>query len=113
MAETPSGEQKTTDKAKEAMQLSEAVRIVKAAIKSEEDRLKRIANSEGEAPVMMEGMTAERFFVQLMIDPATVAKIMLDYWYPVYSVLGEDAPPDMWDAMSRMVGLDEVSSVDL
>jgi hypothetical protein len=50
------------------MQLSEAVRIVKAAIKFRGDRLKRIANSEGEAPVMMEGMTAERFLVQLMID---------------------------------------------
>lgn len=113
MAETPSGEPKSTDKAKEAMQLSEAVRIVKAAIKSEEDRLKRIANSEGEAPVMMEGMTAERFLVHLMIDPAIVAKIMLDYWYPVCSVLGEDAPLDMWGAMARMVGLEEVSSVDL
>lgn len=113
MAETPSGEQKTTDEAKEAMQQFEAVRIVNAAIKSAEDRLKRIANSEGEALVEMEGITTEGFLVHLMIDPATVAKIMLDYWYPVYSVLGEDAPPDMWDAMARMVGLDEVSSVDL
>ena len=113
MAETPSGEQKTTDEAKEAMQQCEAVRIVNAAIKSAEDRLKRIANSEGAAPVEMEGITTEGFTVYLMIDPATVAKIMLDYRYSIYSVLWKDAPLAMWDAMARMVGLDAVSSVDL
>ena len=113
MTETPPGEQKSTDKAKETVPLHEAVRIVNAAIKAEEDRLKRISKSEGDEPAMMEGMTTERFFVQLMIDPAKVAKIMLDYWYPVYRILGEEAPQEMWDTMARMVGLDEVCSVDL
>lgn len=113
MAETPTGEQKSTDKTNKDTPLSEAVRIVNAAIKAEEDHLKRIAESECESPVMLEGRTATCYFVQMMIDPAKAAQIMLDYQYPIYKVLGEDAPQDMWDAMARMVGLDDVCSVDL
>ena len=113
MAETPLGEQKTTGKPKEVMQLSEAVHIVNAAIKAEKERLKRIAESEGEGPIMLEGWTTSCYYVQLMIDPAKVAPIMLDYWYPVYRVLEEEPPQEMWDAMARLVGLEEVCSVDL
>ena len=60
------------------MQLSEAVHIVNAAIKAEKERLKRIAESEGEGPIMLEGWTTSCYYVQLMIDPAKVAPIMLD-----------------------------------
>lgn len=113
MAETPSGEQKSTGKAKENMQLSEAVRIVNAAIDAETKRLKNIAESEDQGPIMLEGRTTSCYYVQLMIDPAKIAPIMLDYWYPVYRILEEDAPQAMWDELARLVGLDEVISVDL
>lgn len=38
---------------------------------------------------------------------------LLDYWYPVYKVLEEEAPQGMWDELARLVGLDSVFSVDL
>ena len=88
MGETPSGETKSTDKAKESMKLSEAVRIVKAAIDAETRRLKQLAESEEEGPIMLEGRTTSCYYVQLMIDPAKVAPVMLDYWYPAYRVFG-------------------------
>lgn len=113
MAETPSGEQKSTDKTKETMQLSEAVRIVNSAIDAETKRLKSITESEDQGPIMLEGRTTSCYYVQLMIDPAKVAPIMLDYWYPAYKVLEEDAPQGMWDELARLVGLDEVISVDI
>ena len=113
MAETPSGEQKSTDKTKETMQLSEAVRIVNSAIDAETKRLKSITESEDQGPIMLEGRTTSCYYVQLMIDPAKVAPIMLDYWYPAYKVLEEDAPQGMWDELARLVGLDEIISVDI
>ena len=113
MAETPSGEQKSTGKAKEAMQLSEAVRIVNAAIDAETKRLKQIAEGECQEPIMLEGRTTSCYYVQLMIDPAKVAPVMLDYWYPVYKVLEEDAPQAMWDELAEMVGLGEVYGGDI
>ena len=113
MTETPSGEQKSTDKTKETMQLSEAVRIVKAAIDAEEKRLEQIAEGTDQDPIMLEGETSAGYAVQMMVDPAKVARIMLDYWYPVYRVLEEDAPQEMWEALAKMVGLEEVGGVDI
>ena len=113
MTETPSGEQKSTDKTKETMQLSEAVRIVKAAIDAEEKRLEQIAEGTDQEPIMLEGETSAGYDVQMMIDPAEVARIMLEYWYPVYKVLEEDAPQEMWEALAKMVGLEEVYGVDI
>lgn len=109
MTEPTTGEQESTDKTK----LSEAVRIVREAISNEENRLKQVADEKEGDPVMLEGETTAGYAVQMMVDPAQVAKIMLDYWYPVYKVLEEEAPQGMWDELARMVGLDSVFSVDL
>lgn len=109
MTEPTTGEQKSTDKTK----LSEAVRIVQEAISAEENRLKQITGGEEDDPILLEGETSTGHIVQMMIDPAKVAKIMLDYGYPLYKVLEEDAPQGMWDELARMVGLDSVFSVDL
>ena len=106
------GEQ-STDKQTQPVSLSDAVRIVKAAIDSEEARLKQLAADTEADPVMLEGETERRYNVQMMVEPATAAKIMLKYEYPVYKVLEEDAPQAMWDELAEMVGLGEVYSVDL
>ena len=105
--------EKTKDETIEKQTLSEAVSIVREAIAAEENRLKQIAESQEEDPVMLEGETSANYFVQMMVDPAKVARIMLNYQYPLYKVLAEDAPQDMWDELARMVGLDTVCSVDL
>ena len=48
-----------------------------------------------------------------MVDPKDVAKILLEYNYPVWRVLGEDAPDEMWEDLGRKFGLEHVCSVDL
>ena len=113
MAQSTTGEQKTTDNTKPDIPLSEAVRIVRAAIKAEEDRLQRIADSQEEEPIMLEGETSAGYIVHVMSDPAKVAKVLLDYDYPLYKVLEEDWPQEMWDALAQMVGLESVYSVDM
>ena len=95
------------------MSLADAVRIVKAAIDAEETRLKQLAADPEADPVMLEGETSARFDVQMMVEPAIIAKIMLKYEYPVYKVLEEDAPQAMWDELAEMVGLGEVYGVDI
>ena len=113
MTKPTTGEQKSAEKARPDIELSEAVRIVRAAIDSEENRLKQIASTQEGDPILLEGETSARYDVQMMVDPAQVAKIMLDYWYPVYKVLEEEAPQGMWNELARMVGLESVYSVDL
>lgn len=113
MTEPKTGEQKSTENAKPALELSEAVRIVRAAIKAEEERLQQIAGGQEEEPIMLEGETSTGYIVHVMSDPAKVAKVMLDYDYPLYNVLEEDLPQEMWDALARMVGLDSVFSLDM
>ena len=112
MTKPTTGEQ-STPKQTEPISLSDAVRIVKAAIDAEETRLKKLANETEGDPVMLEGETSARFNVQMMVEPSIVAKIMLKYEYPVYKVLEEDAPQAMWDEMAEMVGLGEVYGVDI
>lgn len=62
---------------------------------------------------MLEGETSAGFTVQVMVDPARMAKVMLDYDYPLYTVLEDDCPQEMWNALARMVGLESVYSVDI
>ena len=113
MTKATTGEQKSTDQANELMTLSEAVRIVREAINAEENRLKGIANSEENDPVMLEGETSTGYYAQMLVGSAKAAKIMLDYQYPLYKVLQEDAPQGMWDELARMTGLYSVCTVDL
>lgn len=113
MAQSTTGEQKPTEKTQPDIPLSEAVRIVRAAIKAEEDRLQRIADSQEEEPIMLEGETSAGYIVHVMSDPAKVAKVLLDYDYPLYKALEEDWPQDMWEALAQMVGLESVYSVDM
>ena len=113
MTKSTTGEQQSTDQANEAMPLSEAVRIVQEAIAESEARLRQVANSEENDPVILEGETTTGYYVHMMVDPAKIAKIMLDYWYPVYWILEEEAPQGMWDDMAEMVGLKNVAAVDL
>lgn len=113
MPKPTTGEQQSTDQANEAMTLSEAVRIVREAIAAEEARLMRIVNSDEEHPVLLEGDTSTGNYAQTMADPARVARIMLNYDYPLYKILEEDAPQEMWNELARMVGLKNVGSVDL
>ena len=112
MTKPTTGEQSTA-KQTEPTSLSDAVRIVKAAIESEEARLKQLAADTEADPVMLEGETSARFDVQMMVEPSVIAKIMLKYEYPVYKVLEEDAPQGMWDELAEYVGLGEVYGIDI
>lgn len=92
---------------------AEALKIVREAIRADEKRLETIAKSEEESPVTLEGTTPKGYLVQMMVDPKDVAKIMLEYDYPIYSILGEEVSPHMWDELAGLVGLETVCSVDL
>ena len=113
MTETTTGKQQSTDQAKGAMTLSEAVRIVKRAIAAEGDRLRQISTDEEADPILLEGETTTGCVAHIMAESAKVAQIMLNYEYPLYRILDEDAPQGMWDELARLVGLDDVCSVDL
>lgn len=92
------------------MKNEEVVKEVKEMIKAEEDRLNEIA--EQQSPVMVEGLTTTEYYCQIMSNPRPIVKIMLDWNYPLYKVLGEDAPDGMWDEMSTEIGV-RVTGVDI
>lgn len=64
-------------------------------------------------PITVEGETETDYYCQLMVDPRDAAQIMLDYDYPMYRALEEDAPTAMWDRLAGKFGLKSVSSIDL
>ena len=98
---------------KENEKLVSAVKSVNEAIRAERQRLEEIAKTEEDEPILVEGETTAGYYCQLMVDPKDVAKIMLEYDYPVWHVLGEDAPDEMWKDLGRKFGLEHVCSVDL
>jgi len=93
--------------------LISAVKLVNEVIIAEYKRLEEISKTEEGEPIMVEGETTAGYFCQLMVDPKDVAKIMLDYNYPVWRVLEEDAPDGMWEDLGCKFGLAHVCSVDL
>lgn len=100
-------------KEEEKKKLEGALKIVNAAISREYERFAKIANTEEGDPIMLEGETSTGHYCQLMADPKVVAKIMLDYEYPTWSVLGEDAPEDMWNELGHRFGLATVTGADI
>lgn len=64
-------------------------------------------------PVMIEGETRTGYYCQLMVDPRDIAPILLKYEYPIYRVLEEDPPEQMWCELGEKFGLDTVTSFDL
>ena len=93
--------------------LDDAVKIVKAAIREREEFYKRISQTDEQEPVLLEGRTKTDYRCQMMVDPKEVAKIFLEYEYPLWDILEEDAPTVMWDDLAEHFGLDAVESVDL
>lgn len=93
--------------------LSSAIKLVNDAIAKETEKLRAIANSCEQDPILIEGETDTGYYCQMMVDPKEVAQIYLRYDYPTWHVLGEDAPDAMWNELAREFGLKSVSSVDL
>lgn len=93
--------------------LHKAVELVNDAIMADYKRLEEITKSETNSPVMLEGETTKGYYCQLMIDPKDVARIMLQYDYPIYKTLEQEAPIAMWDDIASWYGLSSVMSVDI
>lgn len=98
---------------KENEKLVSAVKSVNEVIRAERQRLEEIARTEEGEPILVEGETTAGYYCQLMVDPKDAAKIMLEYDYPVWRVLEEDAPDAMWEDLGRKFGLEHVCLVDL
>ena len=49
----------------------------------------------------------------MMVDPKDVARVYLEYNYPLWKTLKEEAPIEMWEELARIYGLATVSEVDL
>lgn len=62
---------------------------------------------------MLEGSTEKGYSCYMMVDPKDVARIFLEYNYPVWSILEEESPIELWDDLARFYGLETVNSVDL
>lgn len=104
---------KKPDESISLMDAATAVRMVKDAIDREREKIQKIANGADQSPIMIEGETSEGYYCQLMVDPKDAARIMLKYDYPVWTILMEDAPDEMWEELSRFYGLGKVCSVEL
>ena len=93
--------------------LASAINLVNEAIREEYKRIEGITKTEEEEPIMVEGETTAGYFCHLMVDPKDVAKIAIEYNYPVWHILGEDYPDEMWEELGRKFGLATVCLVDL
>lgn len=108
--------EQVSEKEKQTVDLMEAAtafRIVKDAIDREEKRLRKIASTEEQGPILLEGETSTGHYCQMMVDPKDVARIFLNYDYHIYHLLLDDAPNEMWEELGRFYGLETVSGVDL
>ncbi len=112
MTTEKSEEQEIMEQAK-ADALADAIKLVNAEIDRQRKELEGTTKDEEGFPVALYGETCKKYYVSVQASPSDVAKIMLDYDYPIWNVLGLDAPDAMWDELAEMVGLLSVLSVDI
>lgn len=92
--------------------LLKAVDIVREEIRSCREKYQKYVDCEEEDKVFIEGETETNFPCHLMVDAAIVAKVYLEYDFPTWVTLGDDAPTGMWDELASICGIKEVCSVD-
>lgn len=92
--------------------LIDAAEIVRGAISEYRKKLEALEKGVENGPIMLEGNTTTGYHCQMMVDPKDIAPILLDYSYPVWFILGEDAPDGMWDDLARKFGLEAVEGFD-
>ena len=95
-----------------ADELKKAVKIVQAAIQAKEDKCMKMVSINEDERMLIEGKTDTGFECQLMIEANEAATILMNYDYPVWRVLGMDAPREMWEKLAELCGLEDVYSVD-
>ena len=94
-------------------ELLNAVKIVQAAIKAKEDRYRKIASTEEQDPILLEGETRTGYECQLMVEPKDVAQVFLDYDFALWDTVVGEVSDSMWDRLAEIYGLDRVYAVDL
>ena len=99
-----------TAKRREAERLKEAVKLVNEAISKRRAMYDKIARTDDQSPIALEGETSKGVYVQAMVDPNT---IYLKYDYPTAVILDDEASQGMWDDLAELVGLASCCSVDL
>ena len=104
---------KETNTTNSTDELLNAVKVVQAAIKAKEDRYRRIASTEEQDPILIEGETRTGYDCQLMVDPKDVAQVFLDYDFALWDTVVGEVSDSMWDRLAEIYGLDRVYSVDL
>lgn len=92
----------------------EALEIVQQEISDCRTKYEAITLTNEELdPVLAEGETKTGYYCHLFVDPKEVARVFLKHDYPVWLVLEEDAPKEMWDELAELYGLAEVVHVDI
>lgn len=97
-------------------ELEHAREIINQKISDERTKLEAFTLLKPDAtpdPVCIEGETETGYYCQMMVDPRDIAPILLEHQYPVFKVLQEDFPDEMWRELAQKLGLDIISSVDL
>jgi len=64
-------------------------------------------------PILIEAETKTGYYCQMMVNPKDAAEILLKYDFPIYEVLGDEAPQGMWDDLAEQFGVEAVTSFDL
>ena len=92
--------------------LSEAV-IVEQKMAEIEENLRGYADAaEGECGrAVLDGRTTTGYDAFITLDGGKVARILLNYNYPLYTAMGLDYPDEMWAELAELVGLYVVSGV--
>ena len=93
--------------------IKDAVELVNSEIAAYEENLQFLLTNKENEPIMVEGETHTGYHCMMMVDPADVARVLLDFNYPTIHILEQEPPYDLWEELGRKFGLKTVSSFDL
>lgn len=97
-------------------ELAHARDIINQKISDERTKLEAFTLLKPDAtphPVCVEGETETGYYCQMMVDPRDIAPILLRHDFPIYKVLGEEFPDELWQDLGHKLGLATVNGVDL
>ncbi len=92
-------------------ELEPAVKIVQTAIHSMEAKYRNIVSTDEPVSIMLGGETSTGYYCQVQVDARNVVDVLLEYKYPLWHTLGEDAPLQMWDELASICGLEKVLDI--
>lgn len=97
-------------------QIDEARQIIQSLIQDKESAYKKMLEEpdddlDVDDYVELDAITTTGFDCKMWVDKKDIAKVLLEYDYPLFSVMRRRSPKEMWNKLASIYGMGDIEDI--